>query len=355
MKNRRRGISAVGATSPKLSRTQRLLHALRTRWGKTALLGGSFLLASGIGAHVYRTRTHPAPSIVATVYHRNVEDGRIAAQKLRETMQKEKVAVIAFEKKMSTEEKNREVQLAFEEIRAVFEKWRLQTHPTEDAARKFAEALLLKPLKNNPFTPIFAEALIYRIPIRFVESLSPEQSRRLNAMAAERDRYETQISMAPTLREAHSLLMKVIQIDDELLAARNADMVEELGKIKKEFRGKGTVFSVVGQGHFEVSNQSGSTEIEAFERGQVYEPDIKTKRSVSKEVWAARYLVIGYIEYYAVAFPSRRNSFKGAYERALHLTLPEFRELEKITNGLEPPRRQEIIINTLIRWAEERR
>lgn len=285
-------------------------------------------------------------------HHTDAIDGRLAAEQLRERMRKEKVAVVAFENLAATVEENQEALRQLQQKRTEFLSWRMRTKPTDDAARTVAEGLIDSVMGHPVYGPMMAEAFLHGIPIRFIESVSPQQAKKIRNLNAQNDREFEAAANAPTIMEGILHMQKANQLLDQMTDERNPDMIEEIEKLQKEFSGKGTVVSWAGQGHSDVIQQTESERINAYrERNLQLDPEIE--RTLPSFVRAGQTLVLTYLDGLLRARPRDRGQIMLAATRAKKLTEEDLRQLDQIVGSKKGNERYLLITNTLIKWTRE--
>ncbi|MBM3281966.1 MAG: TraB/GumN family protein [Candidatus Diapherotrites archaeon] len=337
------------------SRLERVKNWARTRWRKIAIAGGIFLLAVGMhGAYRYqRYRTQPWVE-VALMGHQDEYDGRVVVKKLRELQSKEKVSVIALELMNSTENENRETIHRFEKMRVQFDQWRAKNHPDPQTLEREARNAARSQTGTPVFIPLYAEALIQRLPIRFLESISSKELERAKKRETVIDQLFQQAANAPTLKESQARMIRFYEILDQETAERNQEMREELAKIRNEFRNKGTVFAATGLAHFEFPPKYRTRVVDAFEEGKIMLSDPRANYHVAPSLRAAREIVGSYLQTALVNNPNQRERLRPAYEMAKGFTLEDFSELDRRIGNMNPNKRLPAVIEILIEWANKR-
>ncbi|MEK6902712.1 MAG: TraB/GumN family protein [archaeon] len=339
-------------------RTRWFKRPIRKRWIAVGVVALSVIYA---GVERYRTQTtvRLPTGIVSLMRHIDIEDGRTVARDFRHAVTHEKVVVLAIEQFGGTQESNANVMRSLNKARDEFEKWRSVKNRSEEEGRKEAESIMMRYLvteKSIVYVPIFAEAMVQRIPLRFLESMPIEQANRLNQMADESVQLYQQGRVGKTLGQGLPYFEQHLAIEDIILDERNAEMLEELAQIKAEHREKGNVFAVVGRAHNEIGSKSQSSVWKSYDEERHLVP-VHGDRRIPLSVRAARILVqenlIALVE--TTAMGISRSTIKSVFDRAARLTMEEFRELDRKCSGLTGTPLAAKLLVELQSWVRNRR
>ncbi len=350
-----RSVRVQPRTTPvELNRRQRILNWARKRWKTVSLMGGVFLLAGAYGGYRYHQyRTLPWAE-VGLMGHFDEYDGSVVVGKLRELENKEKVSAIALENMNSTETENRDAINRFERVRTAFNQWRASARPDSETLSREARKAVLSVEQTPVFVPIYTEALLQGIPIRFIESISPEQLVKAKQREIEVDRLFQQAANAPTLNEAVNRMIPFYKLIEEETSERNEEMREELAKVRDEFRGKGTVFAAVGLAHFEFPPTHKTRVVDAFEPGRNLLADPRADYHLPPALRAARSIVGSCLQTALATNPAQRERLKPAYEVSKTLTLEQFKEIDRRVGTKKSSERIQTVVAILLEWAQKR-
>ncbi|MEK6821153.1 MAG: hypothetical protein AABY11_02010, partial [archaeon] len=273
-------------------------------------IAGAILAGTLGGVKYYRYATIPH-CVVVLGAHSDRTDTMYVAHALNTLRKVERVSVVALENAHGTNENSKLAVDAYNHIQNEFEKWRLRTKPGVKEQYQMANEILSQ-VFNNQLIPIYAEALVSGLPIRFLERGTEKETRRSKELMAKSNAFIQQAVDAPTLKEGAQLLNKSTELLYESIRIRDEEMREELEKIRDEFRGEGTVFSSVGAAHYEFPPTRRVRKIDALDMDRHFLPDPRIEMKLEPEIRAARGIIAYYIR---IAVEDARANVEKSKER----------------------------------------
>jgi hypothetical protein len=157
---------------------------------------------------------------------------------------------------------------------------------------------------------------------------------------------------APTLEEAIRHVEKSIIALDLSVDERNREMVEEINKLRQEFRGKGTVFSWAGLGHYEVVPATESKRLNQDRSPNQLGLEPELARQLPLRLRAARTYVLAYLEGVSRL---KKTSMDQLYRRAQTIDEKDIKELGIAIGNKMGNERGYAIVDTLLKWVNEKR
>lgn len=322
----------------------------RRRW----MAAGMLAVAITGTAYWYHLRRVPQ-GIVATFNHQTHEGGVRLARDFKSTLQRERIGVLAIEKKSSTQSENIASMQTLESFRVQFEKWRRENNPDEETARATAILNLSQRIStdedSHAIFPVLVEALLHRIPIEIVETVTPERAKQLNQMNARYIELNQRAVEAPTLADGVVIMKEKNIIHDAYMRERNNDIVSGIESISKKYRKKGKVYTVVGASHFEVGEQTGSRVRPIEMDDSLLTTSQESMRKLDPETRAERELICDIVNAAGNLPGSQRRNLIPAFHRAQRINRSEFQELDRKFGQLPPVERVNRIVETLLQWA----
>lgn len=323
---------------------ERIRNTVKRHWGKIALAGGVAALTFGgkPAYRYYRAKTLPR-GVVAISYHGNLEDGRRVAEEIQKAMHQRNIAAIAVESAFATESNNFLRSQDVAAVREMANQWRRQGM-SEAEMRKKLEAEFQWSGINPAFSPIYAEAVVKGIPIRLLENMTEQQSAHAKQIFQQQVEQLNQLRKTQTLDEARRVMEAIDQYQDQGNKIRDAEMQEELGKIREEFRKKGEVFAVVGEQHFEVAQGNRIEILDLANRQQYFRLDARLEHTIEPSLRHMRNTILFHLDSYAYnTTPHNQEIARKAAKKARVLTPAEYAELNKKFGNLSFLQRAEKI------------
>mgnify|MGYP001587674307 CR=1 FL=1 len=338
-----------------LTRRERMKRWFRTlNWKRKLLLGVAAAGALYVGGrhilpHLFEREVRNPISFIA---HEKYSDGVFAAKDIESFHAKHPIAVIALENMHATAEQNRRFMNSIEEKRRIFETWR-QNNPIPEEQLKYANILVRKGLSGEgsmALSPVLAESLFLRIPIRSLEEISPLHERQMDAMSAQMNRSYRNSVNTKTLEEGRKYIVQALTISDEYLIRRNTEMAEEYQKIRAESSGKGAVYLVAGAQHYDVANLTKTSARKNIDPENIYaEVDFETNDKLPMEIRSKREIVMQSMAAYHAQFGnvSQVPLFKRAMKRASQLSEKDYEILSQKIGQYPASRRGLLLANEL--------
>ncbi len=327
-----------------MGRKMRLAPINRERWVKRFHLYRRLAVAGLLaGAMTIPTNVHHRilpRNVTVFMKHETVEDGREVAQRLHQNIKEGRVKVLALEQAHRTTEENIRNQNEMQKIRNEFEQWRMANRASEKSALQWIETRLSRSLRTEQgkvFVPIIAEALVYRLPIRYLENMTPEQSAKSKRMIQELDIIHSLAMNDTDIVQGFSTMKKYTEKETEYIRFRNAEMKEEFQAIQREFGNSG-VFSTMGEQHYRFARETGN-EIE-------YAQDIRKSflaieekmENLDIDTRTARGMGFDLIRNVRAKFKDiNQTTLERAYERIEKMTADEFLTQLRKLNFIQPP------------------
>ena len=306
----------------------RIRELARKHWGKIALAGVAIAALGGKPTYRYY-REHTLPrGIVVTTHHGDAEDGSRVVQELRKAIKERKVGVVAFESSFATAGPNRILQENIQEVQILIRQWRAEGYSNQEISRRLAP--IWEVFFNPAWAVVAAEAVTQGIPLRLLENMSERQAAQLKSINQRMSQGFTNLKKESTLEKARQVMDRITSDYDKLERERDKEMSEEMSKIRDEFRGKGGVFAVVGEKHFDVAKASRLEQINVAHetRKRYFQLDSMEERKMSPELRSLRNVVLFHLDAYGYkGTTTQRQIASRAAEKIRNLTATDYEHI----------------------------